>query len=102
MRAKIVIGDNEESIKNALKVLQVIFSMIDKVVRIKLSDSARAKCDKNRKKMPNTKAKEDNDQVEQEKEEKLRKEMMEEKERVRKMTPEQRKKWEAKKNKADI
>ena len=63
MRAKIEIGSTEESIANALKVLQVVFSIIDKVVRVKLSDQARAKCEKNRKKMPSTKAKEDTEQI---------------------------------------
>lgn len=38
MRAKLVIGDTEESIEKALKVLQVIFSIIDKVVRLKISE----------------------------------------------------------------
>ena len=58
MRAKIEVGNTEESMAKALKVLQVIFTIIDKVVRVKLSDSARAKCDKNRKKTLSAKAKE--------------------------------------------
>ncbi len=52
--------------------------------------------------MPSTKAKEDTDQADQEKEDKIRKEIAAEKEKVKKMTPEQRKKYEAKKAKADM
>ena len=62
MRAKIDVGSDQESMQKALKVLQVVFNMIDKVVRLKLSDAARAKCEKNRKKTPSAKAKEQNDQ----------------------------------------
>lgn len=53
MRARIEIGSTEESMNDALKVLQVVMQMIDKVVRLRLSDSVRAKCEKNRKKTPN-------------------------------------------------
>ena len=58
MRARLEVGDSEESMAKALKVLQAIFSIIDKVVRLKLSDSARSACDKNRKKAPSAQAKE--------------------------------------------
>jgi hypothetical protein len=90
MRAKLVIGDTDESIEKALKVLQVIFTIIDKVVRIKLSDQARAKCEKNRKKTPSAKTKEIDERKEEEQLEKLRKEALLEKEKLKKMTPEQR------------
>ena len=53
MRARIEIGSTDESMNDALKVLQVVMQMIDKVVRLRLSDSVRAKCEKNRKKTPN-------------------------------------------------
>ena len=80
-------------------VLQVVFSMIDKVVRLRLSEAARAKCEKNRKKTPSAKAKEQSDQQEQEQLEKLRKEAEAEKAKLKNMTPEQRKKYEEKKRK---
>jgi len=102
MRAKIEIGSTEESMTQALKVLQVVFTIIDKVVRLKLSDAARTKCERNRKKTPNAKAKEQNDAQEEAQLEKLRKEREDEKERVKKMTPEQRKKYEEKKQKQEL
>ena len=102
MRAKIEIGSTEESMTQALKVLQVVFTIIDKVVRLKLSDAARTKCERNRKKTPNAKAKEQNDAQEEAQLEKLRKERDDEKERVKKMTPEQRKKYEEKKQKQEL
>mmetsp|Transcript_47511 Transcript_47511/g.62845 ORF Transcript_47511/g.62845 Transcript_47511/m.62845 type:complete len:116 (+) Transcript_47511:868-1215(+) len=102
MRAKIEIGSTEESMQKALKVLQVVFTIIDKVVRLKLSDAARTKCERNRKKTPNAKAKEQSDRQEEEQLEKLRKEQEDEKEKVRKMTPEQRKKYEEKKRKQEM
>lgn len=64
MRAKIEVGDTEQSMNEALKVLQAIFSIIDKVVRIKLSDQAKAKCEKSRKKTPSAKLKEEESQHE--------------------------------------
>ena len=102
MRAKIDIGSTEESMTQALKVLQVVFTIIDKVVRLKLSDAARTKCERNRKKTPNAKAKEQNDAQEEAQLEKLRKEREDEKEKVKKMTPEQRKKYEEKKQKQEL
>ena len=102
MRAKIDIGSTEESMTQALKVLQVVFTIIDKVVRLKLSDGARTKCERNRKKTPNAKAKEQNDAQEEAQLEKLRKEREDEKEKVKKMTPEQRKKYEEKKQKQEL
>ena len=57
MRARIEIGSTEESMNKAIKVLQVIMQMIDKVVRLQVSDSVRAKCEKNRKKTPSAQAK---------------------------------------------
>ena len=88
MRAKIEIGDNEQSMSDALKVLQAVFTIIDKIIRLKLSDSVRAKCEKNRKKTPSAKAKEEESQNDEAQIEKLRKEALAEKERVKKMTPE--------------
>lgn len=102
MRAKIEVGCTPESMQKALKVLQVIFSMIDKVVRLRLSDAARAKCEKNRKKTPSAKAKVQTDVQEQAMLEKLRKEAEDEKAKLKNMTPEQRKKFEEKKRKADM
>ena len=57
MRARIEIGSTDESMSQALKVLQVVMQMIDKVVRLNVSESVRAKCEKNRKKTPNAQAK---------------------------------------------
>ena len=102
MRAKIEIGSTEETMQKALRVLQVVFTMIDKVVRLKLSDSARTKCERNRKKTPNAAAKEKNDRQEEEQLEKLRKQQEEEKAKLKRMTPEQRKKYEEKKAKQDM
>ena len=102
MRARLDIGDTDESIEKALKVLQVIFTIIDKVVRLRLSDSARAKSEKNRKKTPSAKAKEVDERKEEEQLEKLRKEANLEKEKVRKMAPAERKKYEEKKSKSDM
>lgn len=102
MRAKIEVGSTPESMQKALKVLQVVFTMIDKVVRLRLSDSARAKCEKNRKKTPSAKAKEQTDQQEQDMLEKLRKESELEKAKVKNMTADQRKKYEEKKRKQDM
>jgi len=48
-------------------------SMIDKVVRLRLSDSAKSKCVKNRKSTPKAQAKIVDEQKEQDHEEKLRK-----------------------------
>ena len=62
MRAKIEIGDNEQSMGDALKVLQAVFTIIDKIIRLKLSDSVRNKAEKNRKKTPSAKAKEEESQ----------------------------------------
>lgn len=64
MRARLEIGNTEESMAKALKVLQAVFTIIDKVVRLKLSDSARSKCEKNRKKTPTAQAKEADEQQE--------------------------------------
>jgi len=102
MRARIEIGSTEESMAKALKVLQVVMQMIDKVVRLRLSDSAKSKCEKNRKKTPTAQAKQVDEQKEQDLEEKLRKQAQEEKDKVRKMTPDQRKKYEEKKKKHDM
>ena len=57
MRARIELGSSDESMSQALKVLQVVMQMIDKVVRLHVSDSVRAKCEKNRKKTPSAQAK---------------------------------------------
>lgn len=102
MRARLEIGDNEESMKKAYKVLQAIFSLIDKVVRLKISDQARNACEKNRKKSPSAQVKEAEEQNEQEYLDKLRKQKQEEADKVRKMTPDQRKKYEEKKKKQDL
>lgn len=102
MRARIEIGDTEQSMADALKVLQAVFNIIDKIIRLKLSDSVRAKCEKNRKKTPSAKAKEEESQNDQELLEKLKKEQAAEKERVKKMTPEQRRKYEEKKRKQEM
>ena len=102
MRARIEIGDSEETMTRALKVLQVIYTVIDKVIRVKLTDSARQKCEKNRKRTPTAKTKEDDEKKEQDIEEKLRKEALLEKEKMAKMTPDQRKKYEEKKKKKEM
>ena len=65
MRARIEIGDSEESMTKALKVLQAIYTVIDKVIRVKLTESARQKCEKNRKRTPTAKTKEDDEKKEQ-------------------------------------
>ena len=57
----------------AIKVLQVIMQMIDKVVRLQVSDSVRAKCEKNRKKTPSAQAKQVDQQKQEDLDEKLRK-----------------------------
>ena len=66
MRARLDIGETEESMDKALKVLRAIFILIDKVVRINLSEQARSKCEKNRKKTQAAKAKEVDEGKEQE------------------------------------
>ena len=73
MRARIEIGSTEESMNKAIKVLQVIMQMIDKVVRLQVSDSVRAKCEKNRKKTPSAQAKQVDQQKQEDLDEKLRK-----------------------------
>ena len=102
IRAKIEVGSTDESMTQALKVLTVVFSIIDKVVRLKLPDQVKAKAEKNRKKLPSAKDKEVDEQNEQEKVDKLRQEAEAERERLRKMTPEQRKKYEEKKKKREM
>ena len=102
MRARIEIGDSDESMTKALKVLQAIYTVIDKVIRVKLTDSARQKCEKNRKRTPTAKTKEDDEKKEQDLDEKLRKEALLEKEKLAKMTPDQRKKYEEKKKKKEM
>ena len=97
MRTKIEIGNTEESIEKANKLLHVIFTIIDKVVRLKLSDSTKNKCLKNRKSTITEKAKQETEKRQEEDEERLRKEALLEKEKLRKMTPEQRRKYEEKK-----
>ena len=71
--------------------------MIDKVVRLNVSESVRAKCEKNRKKTPTAQAKQVESQRTEELEDKHRKQAQEEKDKIRKMTPDQRKKYEEKK-----
>jgi hypothetical protein len=102
MRARIEIGETEESMEKALKVLSAIFTIIDKVVRVKLSDSARSKCEKNRKKVPSAKDKEADERKEEEQLERQRKELVAEKEKLAKMTNEQRRKYEEKKSKKQL
>lgn len=82
--------------------LQVVLQLIDKVVRLRLSESTRAKCEKNRKKTPSAQAKQVDQQKSEELEDKLRKQAQEEKDKLKKMTPDQRKKYEEKKKKQDL
>lgn len=56
MRARILIqGDKQES---ALKCLKLCFTILDKVVAVKLSASVKAKCERVRRKVDSAKAKE--------------------------------------------
>lgn len=88
MRARIEVGSTDESMSKALKVLQAVFTIVDKVVRMKLSDSARAKCEKNRRNAPSADRKEEEERKEQDLMEKLRREQVLEREKLAKMTPE--------------
>lgn len=74
MRTRLVIGESQEEQENALKVLKAIFQMIDKVVRMKLSEQNRVKAERVRKKVDAVKNKEQNDEAEEKQLEKARQE----------------------------
>lgn len=74
MRARIEVGSTDESMSKALKVLQAVFTIVDKVVRMKLSDQARIKCEKNRRNAPSADRKEENERKEELMMEKLKRE----------------------------
>ena len=102
LRARIDIGESDASMDSALAVLRALLMIVDRVVRLRVSDANRAKSEKNRKKNPSQKAKEAEERDEQEEMDKLRRKANEEREKLRKMTPEQQRKYEEKKRQQEL
>lgn len=97
LRTKILIGESLKEQEDALKILKTIFLMVDKVVRIKLSENNKTKCERVRKKIDAVKNKEKHDELEEKQLEKERQERLKYEAKLRSLNPEQARKLEEKK-----
>ena len=70
LRARISIESNTH--ESALKILKVVFLILDKIVKVNLSAAATAKCEKIRRKLGNAKSQENEEEKNRKQEEKLR------------------------------
>ena len=62
VRTKILIGESLKEQEDALKILKAVFNMVDKCVKLKLSESNRTKCKRVRQKVDAVKNKEKHDE----------------------------------------
>lgn len=74
LRARIFIGETDAEQEGALKVLEVIFKIVDRVTRLHLSQSNFIKAERMRRKVEQTKKKEDDEKKEEQQMEKKREE----------------------------
>ena len=102
LRTKILIGESLKEQEDALKILKTIFLMVDKVVRIKLSENNKTKCERVRKKIDAVKNKEKHDELEEKQLEKERQERLKYEAKLRSLNPEQARKLEEKKRKQEL
>ena len=102
LRTKILIGEGLKEQEDALKILKTIFLMVDKVVKLKLSDSNTTKCERVRKKVDAVKNKEKHDELEEKQLEKERQERLKYEAKLRSLNPEQARKLEEKKRRQEL
>lgn len=87
--------------QKAVKALEAVFMILDKISRINISVSVRNRCEKNRKKIESVKQAEKSEQVEAEIAEKKRLEKAKLNAKLRSLPPEEAKKLEEKMRRAD-
>ena len=97
-----VLGKTEDEQESALKVMKAVFALLDKIPKLKLSDSFRKKALNSRKGAETEKAKEENEKAEQEALEKKRREQIEYNQKLKSLPPEQQKKMEEKRRKKEL
>lgn len=88
MRVKMNIGQTAEEQESVLKVIKAIYMMLDKIPKLKISESAKRKAASARKVVDSEKVKEENDKREEEQLEKKRREQLEYNEKLKQLTPE--------------
>lgn len=74
MRASLVVDNNEDRLKECGRLVKLLFTMVDRIVTLRLSREARAKAEKNRKEVEKQRAKEKNEEIEEAKLQKKREE----------------------------
>lgn len=102
LRARIRIGKTPEEHEAALRVMKSVFQILDKIPKIRLSESARKKSLLVRKSLGTDKNREEEEAEEQKHLEKKRKEELEWQQKLKTMPLEQQKKMEEKKRKQDL
>lgn len=101
MRARIAVGSTPEEMQRAVKALEAVFLILDKISRINISESVKNRCEKNRKKIEAVKKSEKTEIAEAEVAEKKRLEKAKLNAKLRSLPPEEAKKLEEKMRKAE-
>lgn len=102
LRARIHIGTTDKEHESAIKVLETIFKIVDKVTRLQLSPSNFTKAERVRRKVEATKKKEDDEKLEAAKIEKKREEEKKFKEQWASLSREEQIKLEEKKRQKEL
>ena len=97
MRARLQITENDEQLAKTIKVLKVLFYMVDRVSSIKLSQDSRLKCKRTRELHATVVKDEAYEENEKKKDEKARKEYQEYMKKLKSLPPDQQRKLEEKK-----
>ena len=88
MRATMKIGNTEAEHESALKTMKCVFQILDRLQKLKMSESFKRKANIARKANDTEKAKQENEKEEQEMLEKKRREQIESNEKLKTLPPE--------------
>jgi predicted nucleic acid-binding protein len=102
MRSRIKIGSTPEEHENALALLNVVFRIMDRVTTLQMTNAERTRAEKNRRTIMALKNKDKEEEKEEAKAQKKREEEEAYQARLKKMTPEERRKAEDKRRQQDL
>lgn len=89
MRATFNVDPNEDRLKESARLVKLLFTMVDRIVTLRLSKESRSKADKNRKEAEKLRAKEKNEELEEAKLQKKREEERKYQEMLKKLPPDE-------------
>lgn len=89
MRATFNVDSNEDRLKESARLVKLLFTMVDRIVTLRLSKESRSKADKNRKEAEKLRAKEKNEELEEAKLQKKREEERKYQEMLKKLPPDE-------------